>query len=165
MPHCAGLGTVVVQMVSTTILRTSNWSLKMAAQENNAPSGQQYSDGAHFQQLEYYPWDSDNEFQSGLQAILGSNPTPEQAQQLELRARCFYFSRYAISHIIRKVSHWTKSFGYQQEQYPNRFRCIPSLALPETKLNPSQSHTLQCSGFWSDTSERRYHNPFSINNT
>ncbi len=47
-----------------------------------------------FQQLEEYPWTSDPEFQSGLQAILGPNPVPDQAEQLTLRARCFYFSRY-----------------------------------------------------------------------
>ena len=87
----------------------------MAAQGSTAPADQQYSDEALFQQLESYPWDSDNEFQSGLQAILGPNPTPEQAQQLELRARCFYFSRYATSHVLRKVSHWTKSFKLQQK--------------------------------------------------
>ena len=46
-----------------------------------------------FQQLEQYPWASDLEFQGGLQAILGPNPAPEQAEQLTLRARCFYFSR------------------------------------------------------------------------
>jgi len=47
-----------------------------------------------FQQLEDYAWASDTEFQSGLQAILGTNPAPEQAEQLTLRARCFYLSRY-----------------------------------------------------------------------
>ncbi len=52
------------------------------------------SQASVFQQLEQYPWTSDPEFQSGLQAILGPNPDPEQAEQLTLRARCFYFSRY-----------------------------------------------------------------------
>lgn len=47
-----------------------------------------------FHQLEDYAWASDTEFQSGLQAILGTNPAPEQAEQLTLRARCFYLSRY-----------------------------------------------------------------------
>ena len=74
----------------------------MAAQENTAPFGPFYSDEAIFQQLESYPWNSDTEFQSGLQAILGPNPTPEHAQQLELRARCFYFSRYATSNVLRE---------------------------------------------------------------
>ena len=46
-----------------------------------------------FQKLERYPWDSDEEFQSGLSAILGQNPTLEQAQYLTLKARCFYYSR------------------------------------------------------------------------
>ncbi|KAF2845380.1 hypothetical protein T440DRAFT_434864 [Plenodomus tracheiphilus IPT5] len=43
--------------------------------------------------LERYDWDNDAEFQSGLSAILGSNSTPEQATELALRARCFYYSR------------------------------------------------------------------------
>ena len=89
----AGLGIKVVQAISTNIHRKDKRSLKMAAQETTAPSGLQYSDDAIFQQLESYSWDSDAEFQSGLRAILGPNPTPEQAQQLTLRARCFYFSR------------------------------------------------------------------------
>ena len=44
--------------------------------------------------LERYDWDDDIEFQAGLQAILGSNSTPEQATELALRARCFYYARY-----------------------------------------------------------------------
>ena len=48
-----------------------------------------------FQQIDTYNWSTDSEFQSGLRAILGSsNSLPqEQAEQLTLRARCFYFSR------------------------------------------------------------------------
>ena len=49
-----------------------------------------------FQRIENYPWKSDEEFQHGLQAILGSDPNPEQAEHLTLRARCFYFSRQAL---------------------------------------------------------------------
>ncbi|KAG7010184.1 hypothetical protein G7Y79_00001g004560 [Physcia stellaris] len=46
-----------------------------------------------FQQLDEYPWDSDKEFQSGLHAILGSGSSPDQAEYLTLRAKCFYYSR------------------------------------------------------------------------
>ncbi|ORY15422.1 hypothetical protein BCR34DRAFT_477808 [Clohesyomyces aquaticus] len=46
-----------------------------------------------FASLEHYNWDDDFEFQSGLSAILGSNSSPEQATELTLRARCFYYSR------------------------------------------------------------------------
>lgn len=49
-----------------------------------------------FQQLDAYDWSTDIEFQSGLRAILGSNPgcqDQDQAEHLTLRARCFYFSR------------------------------------------------------------------------
>lgn len=72
----------------------------MAAQE----PGHRSQDEASFQQLEDYPWGSDEEFQSGLQAILGSNPSPDQAEHLTLRARCFYFSRYIASkHVAGKA--------------------------------------------------------------
>ena len=46
-----------------------------------------------FAELERYDWDGDVEFQSGLSAILGSNSSSEQAAELALRARCFYYAR------------------------------------------------------------------------
>jgi hypothetical protein len=46
-----------------------------------------------YEALERYNWDDDFEFQSGLNAILGSNSTPDQAAELALRARCFYYAR------------------------------------------------------------------------
>jgi hypothetical protein len=49
-----------------------------------------------YEALERYNWDDDVEFQSGLSAILGSNSTPEQAAELALRARCFYYARYVL---------------------------------------------------------------------
>ena len=51
------------------------------------------NEGTFFQQLEDYPWGSDAEFQSGLAAILGPEPSPEQAERLNLRAKCFYYAR------------------------------------------------------------------------
>ena len=47
-----------------------------------------------YEALECYNWDDDVEFQAGLQAIIGSNSTPEQTTELALRARCFYYARY-----------------------------------------------------------------------
>ncbi|KAF9701765.1 hypothetical protein EKO04_000095 [Ascochyta lentis] len=46
-----------------------------------------------YEALERYNWDDDVEFQAGLSAILGSNSSPEQAAELALRARCFYYAR------------------------------------------------------------------------
>ncbi|KAK0615526.1 Uncharacterized protein DIS24_g11733 [Lasiodiplodia hormozganensis] len=46
-----------------------------------------------YAQVDNYPWDTDAEFQSGLGAILGSTASSEQAVELSLRARCFYYSR------------------------------------------------------------------------
>ena len=59
---------------------------------------------AAFQRLENYPWDSDLDFQTGLQAILGSHPSTEQAEHLTLHARCFYFTRYPILYAHIPVS-------------------------------------------------------------
>lgn len=56
-----------------------------------------------FEQVEQYDWDNDTEFQDGLRAILESSPSSEQAPELTLRARCFFFTRYdceAVSIII-----------------------------------------------------------------
>ncbi|KAL5117101.1 hypothetical protein ACEQ8H_005060 [Pleosporales sp. CAS-2024a] len=46
-----------------------------------------------YEALERYHWADDVEFQAGLNAILGCNSTPEQAAELTLRARCFYYTR------------------------------------------------------------------------
>lgn len=57
-----------------------------------------------YESLEQYAWDDDAEFQSGLSAILGSNASPEQASELALRARCFYFARH-VSTLQRARPH------------------------------------------------------------
>ena len=67
----------------------------MATQEDGGPSVSLGANEVVFEQLDSYPWHSDFEFQNGLQAILGSDPAPDQAEQVTLRARCFYFSRYS----------------------------------------------------------------------
>jgi hypothetical protein len=51
------------------------------------------ADSSVYEQLDSYPWDSDQEFQGGLTAILGNDPPAEQASELTLRARCFYYQR------------------------------------------------------------------------
>ncbi len=61
------------------------------ATQDSATSAE--SDTQIFEQLEAYPWNKDAEFQGGLTAILGPNPSPEQAEELTLRARCFYYAR------------------------------------------------------------------------
>lgn len=53
-----------------------------------------------YEDLERYNWDDDIEFQAGLQAIIGSNSTPEQTTELALRARCFYYARYGTTWIV-----------------------------------------------------------------
>jgi hypothetical protein len=48
-----------------------------------------------FSQLDAYPWDTDEEFQGGLRAILGSVQDPSQVEHLTLRAKCYYYARKA----------------------------------------------------------------------
>ncbi|EPE36230.1 hypothetical protein GLAREA_05568 [Glarea lozoyensis ATCC 20868] len=56
-------------------------------------SREDYGDDTIYHQLETYDWEKDKEFQGGLSAILGPNPSPNQIQDLTIRAQCFYFSR------------------------------------------------------------------------
>ena len=65
----------------------------MESEEAAPLSKVQGNDEDLFEQLESYTWGTDIEFQRGLQAILGPNSSPDQAEQLTLRARCFYYSR------------------------------------------------------------------------
>ncbi|KFY22665.1 hypothetical protein V493_06418 [Pseudogymnoascus sp. VKM F-4281 (FW-2241)] len=46
-----------------------------------------------FEELDSYNWDKDAEFQAGLSAILGPNPSPSQLRDLTIRARTFYYAR------------------------------------------------------------------------
>lgn len=68
----------------------------MASQSHEATIPPPVDETAVYKQLENYDWAADTEFQSGLQAILGSTADPERADHLMLRARCFYFSRYVF---------------------------------------------------------------------
>lgn len=46
-----------------------------------------------YNQLDAYPWSTDEEFQGGLRAILGSVQDRAQIEHLTLRAKCYYFAR------------------------------------------------------------------------
>lgn len=61
-----------------------------------ASTGETNSDNTSlFHRLDEYSWDSDQEFQGGLRAILGSVEDPAQVQHLTLRAKCYYYARKA----------------------------------------------------------------------
>lgn len=65
-----------------------------------------------YQQLDAYPWDTDQEFQGGLRAILGSVQDPAQVEHLTLRARCFYFARKAGTSVdFDGYKGWVESGG------------------------------------------------------
>lgn len=68
--------------------------VKMTTAEPTAPDYK--SPEETFEALENYEWDKDAEFQTGLSSILSSASSPEQAEALALRARCFYFARLAL---------------------------------------------------------------------
>ncbi|KAL8757827.1 MAG: hypothetical protein Q9184_004108 [Pyrenodesmia sp. 2 TL-2023] len=62
------------------------------ATENNQQCDWNDYDDSIFSQLEFYPFSTDTEFQSGLSTILSSTSS-QDPELLTLRARCFYFSR------------------------------------------------------------------------
>ena len=68
-----------------------NCTISMATESPDIDLGNTYL----YHQLDEYPWDQDQEFQSGLQAILGSIQDPSQVEHLTLRAKCYYFARKA----------------------------------------------------------------------
>ena len=57
-------------------------------------AGEASADPELFQRIDNYCWDSDNEFQQGLSAILASGSgSKEEAAHLTSRARCYYYAR------------------------------------------------------------------------
>ena len=76
------------------------------------------SDVSQFSHVFAYDWEADEEFQDGLRAILDPNASPQQAADLTLQAKCFYYSRYVQKEEEKKeegisdsalwcyISHW-----------------------------------------------------------
>ena len=74
----------------------------MAATTSDQPA----SDVNLYEQIDRYPWESDEDFKAGLEAILGSNPSTEQAVELSLRARCFYYARFTtLTKLMSRARH------------------------------------------------------------
>lgn len=96
----APLSDPIPQSAATREHLPSNCNMA-AAPESSSASHSIYA------QVDSYAWDTDAEFQSGLGAILGSTASPEQAVELALRARCFYYSRYATRSILTTAPHAT----------------------------------------------------------
>ncbi|KAI4742507.1 hypothetical protein E4T50_07072 [Aureobasidium sp. EXF-12298] len=75
---------------------------------------QSSSDGTTvFQQLDNYDWDHDNDFQTALASILRSAKTPEQTAHLTIRARCYYYTRFALIPCVRKFKTPVNFEAYQ----------------------------------------------------
>lgn len=79
-------------------------------------SGQSRSATSIYAEVENYPWNSDDDFKNGLDAILGANPSPEQAAELTLRARCFYYARF-----VRPLKLYAHLLNYLQK-FQHRYR-------------------------------------------
>lgn len=63
-----------------------------------------------YRQLDAYPWSRDNDFQGGLQAILGSVQDPQQIEHLTLRAKCYYYARKAGTAVnFEGYKHWVQA--------------------------------------------------------
>lgn len=78
----------------------------MAADSSDVDLGSTYL----YHQLDEYAWDEDQEFQGGLQAILGSVQDPAQVEHLTLRAKCYYFARKAGTPVdFNGYKHWVET--------------------------------------------------------
>ncbi len=86
----------------------------MASQPQSSAANPTPDETSIYEQLEIYNWAADSEFQSGLQAILGSTADPARAEHLTLRARCFYFSRYVVSDQLNmgNILNWARKMRY-----------------------------------------------------
>lgn len=77
----------LVQLENRSFLK----SVTMAA----VPSDDDLQKTYIYHQLDEYPWDTDEEFQGGLRAILGAVSDPVRIEHLTLRAKCYYYARKA----------------------------------------------------------------------
>ena len=90
-----------------------------------------------FSQLDEYPWDSDEEFQGGLRAILGSVQDPAQLEHLTLRAKCYYFARKSGTKVdFEAYKRWVEN-GREVGQ-PHSLESEHSNGTPAAQVNESQ---------------------------
>jgi hypothetical protein len=90
-----------------------------------------------FNQLDEYPWDSDEEFQGGLRTILGSVQDPAQVEHLTLRAKCYYYERKSGSKVdFEAYKRWVES-GREAGQ-PDTLESEPSNGTPAAQVSESQ---------------------------
>ncbi|EKG19722.1 MYB DNA-binding domain protein [Macrophomina phaseolina MS6] len=94
-----------------------------------------------YAQVDNYPWDTDAEFQSGLGAILGSTASQDQAVELALRARCFYYSR-KLPYMVKlqlHFGHWLQQLqSVEPEAATNSFESLSTS--PVHQLTPASKY-------------------------
>lgn len=92
-----------------------------------------------FHQLDDYPWDSDQEFQGGLQAILGSVQNQAQLEHLTLRAKCYYYARKTGTPVdFEGYKRWVEG-GRNGELPSEQVTSIPIAAQPPPPSEPQQT--------------------------
>lgn len=91
------------QQSSVKHLQLADLTMAMATTDRENKISPENRNASLFRQIDDYHWASDGEFQAGLHSILGSDPSPEQAAYLTLRARCFYFARCVQLCLIKPI--------------------------------------------------------------
>jgi hypothetical protein len=91
---------------------------------------------AIYAEVDKYPWDTDEEFQGGLAAILGSSPSPAQTAELTLRARCFYYSRYVSAPHPRRVCPDKQIYNHSNTTQTENSTQTSTSQLTKTTANP-----------------------------
>ncbi|ELR08815.1 hypothetical protein VC83_00748 [Pseudogymnoascus destructans] len=91
-----------------------------------------------FQELDSYNWEKDAEFQAGLAAILGPNPSPSQLRDLTIRARTFYYARKTNQTIdFDAYKAYLASRSPEEFPAPNTSDAGESTPLPQASPNPT----------------------------
>lgn len=89
---CSGMHCVKLQ----PLLALYGSDFKTAVMDGVAATG----DEELFARVDAYDWAGDQEFSSGMRAVLNPSMSPEQVINTTLRARCFYFRRYLMVLLI-----------------------------------------------------------------
>lgn len=96
-----------------------------------------------FHQLDDYPWDDDQEFQTGLKSIVGSTQDQTQLEHLTLRAKCYYYARKSGTKVdFEGYKRWVESGGAAErpgERTPPATQEAPTVQPVESQTSDSGS--------------------------
>lgn len=102
-----------------------------------------------YSQMDAYPWDDDQEFQGGLNAILGSVQDPTQVEHLTTRAKCYYYARKTGTSVdFDGYKRWAE--GNREDSTATKTSEDLQQDRPSESYTQDQSHEQEASGGMAD---------------